>query len=208
MSVRVRKTSPQPLLADTAGKGRRTPRRRTPTTSRWITWGQSTIHGRGVYAQRVIPRETKIIEYLGERITKAESERREVARVDREQRGEDGSVYIFDLNLRHDLDGSAEWNTARLINHSCAPNCRSETVRGHIWIIAAREIAAGEELTFDYGYRWRDWPNHPCRCGTARCVGFIVAKEQRWRLRRLFRGKSRAAREALRVTAQLARAEA
>jgi len=105
------------------------------------------------------------------------------------------------------LDGSAVWNTARLINHSCVANCRAETIRGHIWIIASREIKPGEELTFDYGYKLRDWPNHPCRCGTPPCVGFIVAKEQRWRLRRLFRGKSKAAREALRVAAQAARAK-
>src|SRR4051794_8982030 len=100
--------------------------RRAPTRSPWITRGKSSIHGRGVYARVTIPRDTRVIEYLGERITKEESERREERRVARERKGADGSVYIFDLNLRWDLDGSAAWNTARLINHSCAPNCRAE----------------------------------------------------------------------------------
>lgn len=160
-----------------------------PTTSPWILVRNSAIHGRGVYARGPIPSGTRVIEYQGERITKAESLRREERRLAKIARGEDGCVYIFDLNKRHDIDGSAVWNTARLINHSCEPNCRSEILRGRIWIIATRDIAEGEELTFDYGYAYAECRNHPCLCGKKSCPGFIVAKAQRWRLRRKLRAE-------------------
>ena len=157
---------------------------RAATTSEWAHVWQSPIHGRGIRASRDIPSGTRIIEYQGERITKAESERRDAARAVREAEGGDGCVYIFEINKRHDLDGHMEWNTARLINHSCEPNCQSEKVRGRIWISARRDIAAGEELSFDYGFDVENWKHHPCRCGSPKCVGYIVAKSHRWRLRK------------------------
>lgn len=166
------------------------------STSPWILTRNSTIHGRGVYAKVAIPDGTRVIEYLGERITKAECIRREDIRLAKIARGQDGCVYIFELNKRHDIDGSAAWNTARLINHSCEPNCRSEIIRGHIWITARRDIAPGEELTFDYGYSVTEWRHHPCRCGSAKCIGHIVAKSQRWRLRRLLRAEKTSAKKA------------
>ena len=157
------------------------------SASSWVLARNSAIHGRGLYARQRIPEGTRVIEYLGERITKAESVRREALRLERLRRGRSGCVYIFNLNKRHDIDGSAAPNLARLINHSCEPNCRSEIIRGRIWIIAKKEIAEGEELSFDYGYPLGEWRNHPCRCGAPTCPGFIVAKAQRKRLRRAVR---------------------
>ncbi len=157
--------------------------------SRWIETRQSSIHGRGVYAACIIPSDTRVIEYTGERITKTEARLREQQRLARQKRGGDDCVYIFDLNKKWDLDGRSTRNLARLINHSCTPNCRAETIRGRVWIIARREIAAGEEITFDYGFPYAEWRLHPCRCGSTRCVGFIVNKPQRWRVRRLLRGQ-------------------
>lgn len=170
--------------------------RRKPTTTPWAKVRRSPIHGRGLYATKTIPRDTRIIAYEGERITKAESDRREVRRLEQQQRGRDGCVYVFQLNKRHDIDGSMAWNTARLINHSCTPNCRTEIIRGRIWIIAKREIAEGEEITFDYRYGYDSWRDHPCRCGTERCVGYIVAAEYRWRVRKILRAERAAARKA------------
>jgi uncharacterized protein len=164
-----------------AGGGQRAP------ASPWIRADRSGIHGAGVFARRAIPDGTRIVEYTGEKITKAESRRREAQRLRRQERGGDDCVYIFELNRRNDLDGRRRGNVARLINHSCAPNCRAEVIRGRIWIIARREIAAGEELTFDYGYGFAEWSKHPCRCGARRCAGFIVNAAQRWRVRRLRR---------------------
>jgi hypothetical protein len=154
----------------------------------------SGIHGRGVYARTEIPDGTRVIQYIGERITKAESRRREARRLAEQRRGGEGCVTIFDLNRRYDLDGRSARNVARFINHSCAPNCRAESLRGRIWIVARRDIAAGEELTFDYGYALKDWALHPCRCGAKRCAGYIVGASQRWRLRRKLRDARRADR--------------
>lgn len=166
-------------------------------TNPWIEVITSAIHGRGVRAAQPIPAGTRIIEYTGERITKAEAARREDERVKRARRGGDGSVYIFTLNKRYDLDGRTRRNPARLINHSCAPNCEAQQIRGRIWIVARRDIAAEEELTFDYGFPLSEWALHPCRCGAPRCPGYIVSSWQRWRLRRKLRSESgrRRARE-------------
>lgn len=154
----------------------------------------SGIHGRGVYATADIPEGTRLIEYVGERITKPEARRRETQRLSRQRRGGDASVYIFELNRRHDLDGRIRRNTARLINHSCLPNCQAETIRGRVWIVAKRDLVAGEELTFDYGFPFKEWLLHPCRCGAPVCVGYIVNQPQRWRVRRILRGVARASR--------------
>jgi len=169
--------------------------RRRATTSPWVEVRDSPIHGRGIYASRDIPSGTRIIEYEGERITKAESERRDEARAARAAAGGDPCVYIFEINKRHDLDGHMAWNTARLINHSCDPNCESEKVRGHIWISARRDIKQGEELSFDYGFDVENWQEHPCRCGAKRCVGYIVAKSHRWRLKKRIAKQRREAKK-------------
>jgi SET domain-containing protein len=83
---------------------------------------RSGIHGSGVYARVDIPAGYVIIEYRGERITKAESKRREMARLERIRRGLDGTTYSFHLNQRHDLDARRWGNLSRYINHSCEPN--------------------------------------------------------------------------------------
>ncbi len=176
------------------------PRRPATRSEPWITTRESAIHGTGVHAARDIPRGTRIIEYTGERITKAEARRREQLRLGRLRRGEEGCVYIFELNQRYDLDGRTRGNIARLINHSCKPNCRSENIRGHIWIIAVRDIVAGEELSFDYGFPLSEWRMHPCRCGARGCVGYIVNAGQRWRVRKRLREEQKRARQAARAS--------
>lgn len=163
-----------------------------PLPASWVVRrGRSVIHGRGVYARVAIPAGYVIVEYRGERITKAESARRETARLGRRRRGGDGSTYAFRLNQRHDLDARRGGNISRFINHSCDPNCRAHKERGRIWIIARRDIARGEEITFDYGYRFRHWALNPCRCGAPSCPGFIVAAGQRWRLRNIKHSRTR-----------------
>jgi hypothetical protein len=158
--------------------------------------GYSPVHGRGLYARRPIPAGTRVIEYLGERITKAEALRREDQRLARLAAGKEGCVYIFELNKRHDIDGDVPYNEARLINHSCGPNCEPRNFRGRIWIVARRDIAAGEELNFDYGFGYSEWRDHPCRCGAPKCVGFIVTTGQRWRVRRVLAKERRGRRGA------------
>lgn len=145
---------------------------------------RSGLHGRGVFARDFIPKGEHIIEYIGERITKSEAWRREQQRLARAAAGRSSSVFIFEINRIFDLDGNVPGNPARWINHSCAPNCEAQEDGGRIWIVALRDIAPGEELTFDYGFPLSEARNHPCRCGTSACAGYIVTSAQRWRVRR------------------------
>ena len=153
------------------------------TSTPWAKVRGSKIHGRGMFASQAIPKGTRVIEYVGERITKAEGWRRELARQERAKRGGDGCIYIFELNTKVDIDGSVLWNTARYINHSCNPNCESQVVRGHVWIVAIRNIKPGEELSYDYYYDYDHYHEHPCRCGADNCAGYIVKAPVRWRVR-------------------------
>ncbi len=160
-----------------------------PTKSEWAVVRGSRIHGRGMFAVKEIPKGTRIIEYTGERITKAEGWRRELRRQERAKRGGDGCIYTFELNTKVDIDGRVLWNTARYINHSCSPNCESQVVRGHVWIVAVRKIRPGDELTYDYYYDYDHYHEHPCRCGSDNCAGFIVKAPARWRVRHAARGR-------------------
>lgn len=149
-----------------------------------VRFGRSGVHGGGLFARDFIAKGERVIEYVGERITKAEALRRDEVRRARVAAGGDGNVYLFELRGRYDIDGDVPWNPARRINHSCAPNCEAEEDRGRIWIVARRDIAPGEELNYDYGFSLEEAQNHPCHCGAPDCVGVIVHRAQRWRVRR------------------------
>ena len=130
----------------------------------WI--GKSRIAGKGLFAGQDITKETTIIRYLGTKISK-EQTARELAK---------GNAYICYFNDRYDIDGNTLKNTARYINHSCDPNCAIETTARAIWIVALRDIPAGEELTYryDYAYDPDGYRDFPCYCGAPHCVGYIV----------------------------------
>lgn len=150
------------------------PRLRPGPEHESIAIGPSRIHGLGAFAQKDLACGTRIVEYLGIRINKRESSRR----------CRENNEYIFYLNSRQDLDGNVPWNMARFINHSCAPNCDAELIDERIWIVARRDIALGEELTFNYGYDLQEYKEFPCRCGSPECVGFMVAEEFQDQIRR------------------------
>ena len=139
----------------------------SPSGNDLVTFGSSAIHGLGGFARTRIPKDARIIEYVGERIDKRESARR----------CEANNVYIFSLNEVDDLDGNVSWNPARFLNHSCSPNCEAQLAGDSIWIVAGRDISAGEELTFNYGFDLENYQDYPCQCGSPHCVGFIVAEE-------------------------------
>jgi SET domain-containing protein len=124
--------------------------------------GKSRIAGQGLFTAQAINKDTRIIRYRGERIAKAESAKRIAA----------GNVYIFTFNGQYDIDGQGLCNTARYINHSCAPNCITALTPRSIWVLALRDIQAGEELTFNYRY---DTKQHRCHCGASHCCGYILA---------------------------------
>lgn len=146
-----------------------------PPSTDWLDFKPSRIHGSGGFARANIPANTLVIEYVGERISKAESLRRCFAR----------NEFIFTVDDEFDLDGGVEWNPARLINHSCEPNCDAEMIDGRIWIVANRNIRAGDEITFNYNYDLEDYLDHPCRCGAPGCVGYMIAEEFFPKLRRM-----------------------
>ena len=153
--------------------------------SEWVEVRNSGIHGSGVFAAKDIPNETRIMEYLGEHIDKEESERRAVAQLEKAHITGEAGVYIFTLDDEWDLDGAFEWNTARLINHSCDPNCESWVEEDQIFIYALRDIKKGEELVFNYGFGVDTYLDHPCLCGSDRCVGYIVVEDEWDQLRDL-----------------------
>jgi SET domain-containing protein len=127
----------------------------------------SRIHGLGGFALKDLRAGVRVIEYVGERITKSESRRR----------CELNNEYIFALDDQWDLDGAVERNPARYLNHSCRPNCEARFADGGIWIVSLRNIRAGEEITFNYGYDLEEYREHRCHCGARECVGYIVAEE-------------------------------
>jgi len=162
----------------------------------------SEIHGRGVYASKMIPKETQIIEYVGELIDKKISEKRGIRQQAKSLKTGDAAVYIFILSKRYDIDGNVPWNTARLINHSCEPNCEAWIEGKKIFIHSLSEIQPGEELTFDYGFDVDCYEDHRCLCGRASCVGYIVSRSQWPELKKRLQEKalvpiSKSARQAI-----------
>ena len=155
-----------------------TPSSRKPRiiSSEWLALRDSGIQGRGVYAKRDIPAETRLIEYSGERISHAEADRRDAE----ERKHAQHHTFLFVLNSRTVIDGRVGGNEASFINHSCDPNCEARFEGSHIWIYAVRDIKAGEELAYDYEYDWEpdftlaDLAEYACWCGATNCRGTMV----------------------------------
>ena len=105
---------------------------------------RSKIQGWGVYATQTIPKNTRIIDYAGEKISNQVSLKREARYI------KQGHIWCFKLTNRTAIDAGVGGNAARFINHSCRPNCYVHIVDGTIWIRAARKIRRGEELTYHY----------------------------------------------------------
>lgn len=152
-----------------------------------IRISRSAKHGRGVYAKVAIPKGARVIEYVGKRVPVKDSDEIGERQKNLASRTGTGSVYLFTLNNRFDIDGNVPWNKARLINHSCDPNCEVYIIKGHIWVVAKRNITAGEELTYNYGFDMESWQDHICRCGSPKCIGYIVSASRRGALARVLK---------------------
>ena len=139
---------------------------------------KSKIDKKGLYASRNISKGTKIIEYKGKIITIKQSE--ENPKFDNGK-----AIYLFNLNKKYDLDGDFKFNTARLINHSCDPNCEVAGSGLKVWVYAIKDIMKDEELSYDYGFSYdKDYKQFPCRCKSVKCVGYIVREGSRWRIKK------------------------
>jgi SET domain-containing protein len=125
--------------------------------------GRSKIHRWGVYAREFIPRNRKVIEYTGERISRRETKRRA---------NFSDLNYLFTLDNYWTIDGSVGGSGAEFINHCCDPNIVARVIKGHILYYSKRDIRPGEELTVDYHFS-KDVEKVPCACGAAICRGTI-----------------------------------
>ena len=143
----------------------------------WHAVRRSKLHGNGVFAARKIPAGTRIIEYGGQRISAKEADRRHPTNPD-----DPFHTFFFALSSGRVIDGGDEGNDARWINHSCEPNCEAQEGKHgkRVYIVAVRDIARGEELSYDYGLvldgritALRD--GYRCLCGTPPCRGTMLA---------------------------------
>ncbi len=136
---------------------------------------RSRIHGHGVFALRPIPKGTRIIEYVGDRVSHAQADRRY-----EDHDESDNHTFLFSVDRGLVIDAGIGGNEARFINHSCGPNCESVIEHRRVFIEAIRDIEPGEELSYDYqiGRERGDPPNvdeiYACRCGSAQCRGTML----------------------------------
>ena len=142
---------------------------------------KSHVHGSGLFTVQNIKKGTKIIEYIGDKVTKKEGDKRADKQIKKYKRNKNnGMVYIFELNKLYDIDGSVAYNHAKLINHSCNPNCEVEIINNEIWISAIKNKKKNNELSYNYGYSYdTDYVDHICKCGSSKCVGYIL-DEDHW----------------------------
>jgi hypothetical protein len=127
----------------------------------------SQIHAAGCYTTEPIRKRTRIVEYTGPRIPKEAAD---------EKYQDSPTTYLFGLG-----DGSKVIDghgVAMFINHSCDPNCETGEVKGRVWVKALRDIAAGEELTYDYNLYDGDEDEALCNCGAASCRKSMYSPEE------------------------------
>ena len=144
---------------------------------RRISARRSSIHGKGVFATTFIPKGSRIIEYKGKRMTEKAADAKY---------GDDESphTFLFLLDNAIVIDANYGGNTARWINHSCAPNCEANEENGRMYIDALRDIPPGTELTYDYNlvleerHTPRQKKIHACGCGARKCRGTILASKR------------------------------
>jgi len=144
---------------------------------------RSKIQGRGVFATRRIRPGQKIVQYTGEKVTNDEADRRYD-----EENMERHHTFLFTLDDEYCVDGDVRSNKARLINHSCDPNCEALIDDDEIWIYALKNIQPGVELAYDYQYERTGGREaekfYVCRCGSEKCRGSIMAPPKKRKKRK------------------------
>ncbi|MDM0105999.1 SET domain-containing protein-lysine N-methyltransferase [Variovorax sp. J22R24] len=143
---------------------------------RRIQTRRSGVHGNGVFAVQDIAEGETLIEYKGEVITWKEALRRHP-----HDPTQPNHTFYFHIDDGRVIDGGVNGNAARWINHSCEPSCEADEQDGRVFIKALRNIAAGEELSYDYGliidepYTKKLKAEFPCWCGSETCRGTLLA---------------------------------
>ena len=150
------------------------------SSSELIEVRRSNVHGLGVFAIKPIAKGTRIIEYVGERVSHEEADRRY-----EEKDANDSHTFLFIVDSKTVIDAGVDGNDARFFNHSCNPNCESTVEKRRVYIEAIRDIEPGAELTYDYQIqREDDDPDNideifVCRCGFAQCRGTMLWPTER-----------------------------
>ncbi len=140
----------------------------------------SSIHAAGCYTTAPICKGARVVEYTGPRISKEIADEKYL---------DSPTTYLFGIgNGDQVIDGHG---TAMFVNHSCDPNCETDEIDGRVWICAIRDIAPGEELTYDYFLYDGDEDEARCNCGAAACRGTMYAPAEIKRRRRLARKQER-----------------
>jgi uncharacterized protein len=158
---------------------------------------RSRIHGRGVYAARRIRKGTRVIEYLGERISHDVADARYDLKDDN-----DGHTFLFVVDDDICIDAGVGGNPARFINHKCDANCETIIDNKRVFIEAIRTIEPGEELGYDYQLTWESTDDpaelklYECRCGAATCRGTMLDVTPLDEKRKAEAKKKKAARKA------------
>lgn len=151
-----------------------------PTSGRRTQVRESGIHGKGVYAIRPLKAGSKVLEYKGEIISWQEA-------LDRHPHDPEqpNHTFYFHLDDGHVIDGKYKGNSAKWINHSCAPNMEAEQDGDRVFLKALRDIEVGEELFFDYGLiidarlTAKLKKEYACWCGAPTCRGTMLASRRR-----------------------------
>ena len=144
----------------------------------------SIIHAAGCYTTAPIRKGERVVEYTGPLIDKDTAD---LLYADRP------ITYLFGIgDGTRVIDGHG---TAMFINHSCDANCETEETDGRVWIMAVRDIAAGEELCYDYCLYDGDEEEAPCNCGAAKCRSTMFSAEEIRRRRKLEKPASKAAKK-------------
>lgn len=145
----------------------------------------SKVHGSGAFAVRRIRKGTRIMEYLGDRITHKEADKRYEDKLE-----DDNHTFLFIVDRGIVIDAGVNGNEARFVNHSCDPNCESVIEDRRVFVEAIRTIQPGEELGYDYsiGRSKDDPPNvdeiFACRCGVKTCRGTMLWPAKRPKARK------------------------
>jgi uncharacterized protein len=136
---------------------------------------RSSVHGKGVFATRMLAAGERVLQYKGEIISWRDAIRRH------RREGIEGHTFLFGLSDGSVIDGSRGGNSARWLNHSCAPNCESVEDNGRIFIDTLRAIGPGEELFIEYFLTTEDMldeavrTQYACRCAALDCRQSLLA---------------------------------
>lgn len=138
---------------------------------------KSNIHALGLYTSDSIAKGEMVVEYVGEVIGLRVADKREADYLSSGRLQYRGACYLFRIDKEHIIDATHKGGIARFVNHSCSPNCVAKIIcvekQKKVVFFAEKNIAAGEELTYDYKLDFENDNRIPCYCKSAQCRGYL-----------------------------------